>query len=455
GAVTIATNMAGRGTDIVLGGSFEVEFATVIQELGEEAGEATRERVKAEWQARHEKVLAAGGLHIIGTERHESRRIDNQLRGRSGRQGDPGSSRFYLSMEDNLMRIFGDPVRTQRLLKMAGMKEGEVIESGMLSRQIEKAQRKVEAHNFDIRKQLLLFDDVANDQRKVIYQQRTEIMATADVSAAILGILEEAIGALVDQYLPKHAMPSDWDLEGMSKALDSDFNVRVDVKSWLEQEPELEEPALRARLARDVQQAYGAKVSRIDAVLMRHIEKDVMLRTLDAHWRDHLAAMDYLRQGIHLRGYAQQDYRTEYKREAFQMFTAMLDRVKFETVTRLMQIEVRTQEEIDREEEERRRRLMQALHAQHPEMLSALAGGGEMLPDGPASATIPSAARAAMMRGGSRGRGEGEPPPGPPPPIESQGTFVRGERKIGRNEPCPCGSGKKYKHCHGALSSVG
>ncbi len=455
GAVTIATNMAGRGTDIVLGGSFEVEFATVIQELGEEAGEATRERVKAEWQARHEKVLAAGGLHIIGTERHESRRIDNQLRGRSGRQGDPGSSRFYLSMEDNLMRIFGDPVRTQRLLKMAGMKEGEVIESGMLSRQIEKAQRKVEAHNFDIRKQLLLFDDVANDQRKVIYQQRTEIMATADVSAAILGILEEAIGALVDQYLPKHAMPSDWDLEGMSKALDSDFNVRVDVKRWLEQEPELEEPALRARLARDVQQAYGAKVSRIDAVLMRHIEKDVMLRTLDAHWRDHLAAMDYLRQGIHLRGYAQQDYRTEYKREAFQMFTAMLDRVKFETVTRLMQIEVRTQEEIDREEEERRRRLMQALHAQHPEMLSALAGGGEMLPDGPASATIPSAARAAMMRGGSRGRGEGEPPPGPPPPIESQGTFVRGERKIGRNEPCPCGSGKKYKHCHGALSSVG
>jgi preprotein translocase subunit SecA len=452
GAVTIATNMAGRGTDIVLGGSIEPELAA----LGEAADEAERERVRAEWQARHEKVVAAGGLHIIGTERHESRRIDNQLRGRSGRQGDPGSSRFYLSMEDNLMRIFGDPVRTQRLLKMAGMKEGEVIESGMLSRQIEKAQRKVEAHNFDIRKQLLLFDDVANDQRKVVYQQRTEIMGAAEVSAAIRGILEEAIGALVDQYLPKHAMPSDWDLDGLGRALESDFNVRVNVKSWLEQEPELEEPALRERLSREAQQAYEAKVSRIDAVLMRHIEKDVMLRTLDAHWRDHLAAMDYLRQGIHLRGYAQQDYRFEYKREAFQMFTAMLDRVKFETVSRLMQIEVRTQEEVDREEEERRRRLMRALQAQHPEMLSALAGGGEIPADAPAPAAVPAAAHAAMMRGGARPRGAAQAPAAMPPlpQMESQGTFVRGERKIGRNEPCPCGSGKKYKHCHGALSSV-
>ncbi len=447
GSVTIATNMAGRGTDIVLGGSLEAELSA----LGEDGDEAARERVRAEWQARHEKVVVAGGLHIIGTERHESRRIDNQLRGRSGRQGDPGSSRFYLSMEDNLMRIFGDPVRTQRLLKMAGMKEGEVIESGMLSRQIEKAQRKVEAHNFDIRKQLLLFDDVANDQRKVIYQQRTEIMGTADVSAPIRGILEESIGALVDQYLPKHAMPGDWDLAGLGKALEGDFNVRVDVKGWLDQEPELEEPALRERLAREVRQAYDAKVSRIDPDLMRHIEKDVMLRTLDAHWRDHLAAMDYLRQGIHLRGYAQQDYRTEYKREAFQMFTTMLDRVKFETVTRLMQIEVRTQEEVDREEEERRRRLMQALHAQHPEMLSALAGGGEMPADAAAAAGVPAAARAAMMRGGPHALGEAEMPAAP---LESQGTFVRGERKIGRNEPCPCGSGKKYKHCHGALSSV-
>jgi preprotein translocase subunit SecA len=451
GGVTIATNMAGRGTDIVLGGSLEAELAA----LAAETDEGTRESVRTEWQARHEKVVAAGGLHIIGTERHESRRIDNQLRGRSGRQGDPGSSRFYLSMEDNLMRIFGDPVRTQRLLKMAGMKEGEVIESGMLSRQIEKAQRKVEAHNFDIRKQLLLFDDVANDQRKVVYQQRTEIMGTADVSAAIRGILEEAIGALVDQYLPKHAMPSDWDLDGLDKALESDFNTRVNVKSWLEQEPELEEPALRARLAGEVQQAYEAKVSRIDPALMRHIEKDVMLRTLDSHWRDHLGAMDYLRQGIHLRGYAQQDYRFAYKREAFQMFTAMLDRVKFETVSRLMQIEVRTQEEVDREEEERRRRLMRALQAQHAEAMSALAGAEMPEEDGAAAGggAIPAAARAAMMGGGSRQRG-GAQAPMPQPQMEAQGTFVRGERKIGRNEPCPCGSGKKYKHCHGALSSV-
>jgi preprotein translocase subunit SecA len=449
GAVTIATNMAGRGTDIVLGGSLEAELAALEKEVSADGQQAGQEDTRREWRERHEKVLASGGLHIIGTERHESRRIDNQLRGRSGRQGDPGSSRFYLSMEDNLMRIFGDPVRTQRLLKMAGMKEGEVIESGMLSRQIEKAQRKVEAHNFDIRKQLLLFDDVANDQRKVIYQQRTEIMGTADVSAAIRGILEEAIGTLVDQYLPKHAMPADWDLEGLDKALETDFNVRVDVKGWLAQEPELEEPALRARLAGNVQQAYEAKVSRIDQTLMRHIEKDVMLRTLDAHWRDHLGAMDYLRQGIHLRGYAQQDYRTEYKREAFQMFTIMLDRVKFETVTRLMQIEVRTQEEVEREEEERRRQLMRALNPQHAEALSALAGGGEIPPD----AAVPAGAQAAMMRGGAMGRG-GSDAPVSLPPADLQGTFVRGERKIGRNEPCPCGSGKKYKHCHGALSSV-
>jgi preprotein translocase subunit SecA len=450
GAVTIATNMAGRGTDIVLGGSLDAELAA----LAAEADEAMRESVKTEWQARHERVVTAGGLHIIGTERHESRRIDNQLRGRSGRQGDPGSSRFYLSMEDNLMRIFGDPVRTQRLLKMAGMKEGEVIESGMLSRQIEKAQRKVEAHNFDIRKQLLLFDDVANDQRKVVYQQRTEIMGTAEVSAAIRGILAEAIGALVDQYLPKHAMPSDWDLDGLTKALETDFNVRVNVKGWLEQEPELEEPALRERLSREAEQAYDAKVSRIDPALMRHIEKDVMLRTLDSHWRDHLGAMDYLRQGIHLRGYAQQDYRFAYKREAFQMFTAMLDRVKFETVSRLMQIEVRTQEEVDREEEERRRRLMRALQAQHAEAMSALAGAGEMPAEAAAGGgAIPAAARAALMGGGPRQRG-GAQSLDMPPQVEAQGTFVRGERKIGRNEPCPCGSGKKYKHCHGALSSV-
>ncbi len=425
GGVTIATNMAGRGTDIVLGGNLEAELTTL-----DPHDQAGREAVRAEWQTRHDQTLAAGGLHIIGTERHESRRIDNQLRGRSGRQGDPGSSRFYLSMEDNLMRIFGDPTRTQRLLKMAGMREGEVIESGMLSKQIEKAQRKVEAHNFDIRKQLLLFDDVANDQRKVVYQQRTEIMATEDVSAAIRGILAEAIGTLIDQFLPHHAMSSDWDLEGLAQAIQRDFGVVVDPKAWLAAEPELEEAGLRERLARTVDDAYNAKAERLDVELMRHIEKDVMLRTLDMHWRDHLAAMDYLRQGIHLRGYAQQDYRTEYKREAFGMFSAMLDQVKFETVSTLMKIEVRTQEEVDREEEERRARLMRALQAQHAEA-SVFAGGEE----------VAAGQLGAMSEGGL--------------PLESHTPFVRAERKVGRNEPCPCGSGKKYKHCHGTLSDLG
>jgi preprotein translocase subunit SecA len=427
GAVTIATNMAGRGTDIVLGGNLEAELAAL-----DPKDQAGREAMRAEWQTRHDQVLAAGGLHIIGTERHESRRIDNQLRGRSGRQGDPGSSRFYLSMEDNLMRIFGDPTRTQRLLKMAGMREGEVIESGMLSKQIEKAQRKVEAHNFDIRKQLLLFDDVANDQRKVVYQQRTEIMATEDVSAAIHGILAEAVGILIDQFLPQHALASDWDLDGLTQALQRDFSVLVDPKAWLAAEPELEEAALRERLVRTVDDAYNAKAERLDAGLMRHLEKDVMLRTLDMHWRDHLAAMDYLRQGIHLRGYAQQDYRTEYKREAFAMFGAMLDQVKFETVSSLMKIEVRTQEEVDREEEERRARLMRALQAQHAEA-SVFAGGDEV-------------AAAQMMGAGLSADALA---------LESHTPFVRAERKVGRNEPCPCGSGKKYKHCHGTLSSVG
>src|SRR5579862_4024459 len=257
GAVTIATNMAGRGTDIVLGGKLDYEASE-----GGELDEATREAMRAQWQERHDKVLAAGGLHIVGTERHESRRIDNQLRGRSGRQGDPGSSRFYLSMEDNLMRIFGDPLRTQRLLKMAGMKEGEVIESGMLTRQIEKAQRKVESHNFDIRKNLLLYDDVANDQRKVVYSQRTEIMGTEDLSRAIHGLLEDSVGTLMDQYMPKQALPADWDMAALSEALAKDFATRVDPKAWLDAEPELEEQALRERITRAVTDAYEAKVAR-------------------------------------------------------------------------------------------------------------------------------------------------------------------------------------------------
>ena len=446
GAVTIATNMAGRGTDIVLGGKFDAEFS----EAGE-VDEATRESLRAQWQERHDKVLAAGGLHIVGTERHESRRIDNQLRGRSGRQGDPGSSRFYLSMEDNLMRIFGDPNRTKRLLQMAGMKEGEVIESGMLTRQIEKAQRKVESHNFDIRKQLLLFDDVANDQRKVVYQQRTEIMGTEDLSAAVLGIMEEAVGGLIDQHMSKQGGAQDWDLQGLQEVMLRDFNVSVDPKAWLAQEPELEETALRQRIAKAAHDAYQSRATRYGTEIMRHIEKEVMLKMLDQHWREHLAAMDYLRQGIHLRGYAQKDYRFEYKREAFELFAAMLDRVKFETVSFLSKIEIRTAEEIEREEEERRQRLMRALQAQHAEAQSLLSA------DSGSAGAEPQQAPMAVGGGGfpqMPGGVGGVARPLPPPATDPQGTFVRSERKVGRNELCPCGSGKKFKHCHGTLSSV-
>ena len=449
GGITIATNMAGRGTDIVLGGKWDAE----LSDAGE-IDDATRESMRAEWQARHDKVLAAGGLHIIGTERHESRRIDNQLRGRSGRQGDPGSSRFYLSMEDNLMRIFGDPTRTKRLLQMAGMKEGEVIESGMLTRQIEKAQRKVESHNFDIRKQLLLFDDVANDQRKVVYQQRTEIMGTEDLSAAIRGIMEESVGTVIDQHIPKTGGSGDWDLQALSETLQRDFNVSVDPKTWLAQEPDLEEQALRERIIKAVNDGYQARIARSGPEIMRHIEKEVMLKMLDQHWREHLAAMDYLRQGIHLRGYAQKDYRFEYKREAFELFAAMLDRVKFEVVSFLAKIEIRTAEEVEREEEERRQRLMRALQAQHAEAQSALNAEAAAQPQAAENpfAQLPGAAVAGVPGGmASAGAGGQQPLPQGAP---ADGTFVRGERKVGRNELCPCGSGKKFKHCHGTLTSV-
>jgi preprotein translocase subunit SecA len=442
--VTIATNMAGRGTDIVLGGKWDAE----LTDAGE-IDDATREAMRAEWQARHDKVLAAGGLHIIGTERHESRRIDNQLRGRSGRQGDPGSSRFYLSMEDNLMRIFGDPNRTKRLLQMAGMKEGEVIESGMLTRQIEKAQRKVESHNFDIRKQLLLFDDVANDQRKVVYQQRTEIMGTEDLSGAIRGIMEESVATLIDQHIPKTGGSGDWELEALSETLQRDFNVSVDPKSWLAQEPELEEQALRARIIKAVNEGYEARIARSGPEIMRHIEKEVMLKMLDQHWREHLAAMDYLRQGIHLRGYAQKDYRFEYKREAFELFAAMLDRVKFEVVSFLSKIEIRTAEEVERDEEGRRQRLMRALQPQHPEAQSVLnADTSAAAPPGPGPNPFAQGAIVAGIPGALPQAAGG---PQFAPPVGADGTFVRGDRKVGRNELCPCGSGKKFKHCHGTL----
>jgi preprotein translocase subunit SecA len=319
------------------------------------------------------------------------------------------------------------------------MKEGEVIESGMLTRQIEKAQRKVESHNFDIRKNLLLFDDVANDQRKVVYSQRTEMMGREDLSGAIRGLMEDSVGTLLDQHMPKQAVASDWDLAGLADALTRDFAVHVDPKAWLEAEPELEEQALRERIVKAVNDAYDAKVARTGADIMRGVEKQVMLQRLDQHWREHLAAMDYLRQGIHLRGYAQKDYRFEFKREAFELFAAMLERIKYETASLMATVEVRTQQDLEREEEERRQRLMRALQAQHAEAASLLQAGEEAV-------GAPAARGAPGQRPGASA---------PPPPLpETAGTFVRNERKVGRNEPCPCGSGKKYKHCHGVLSSV-
>ena len=432
GTVTIATNMAGRGTDIVLGGNLESEFQTLTSSGHTATDESARDAVRSAWQARHDAVIAAGGLHIIGTERHESRRIDNQLRGRSGRQGDPGSSRFYLSMEDNLMRIFGDPARTKRWLQMAGMKAGEVIESGMLTRQIEKAQRKVEAHNFDIRKQLLLFDDVANDQRKVVYQQRTEILGTEDLSDAVLGMYEDSVRGLLDAHLPVGSAQHAWDLTSLNEALQRDFGASVEVAAWLAADPQMEDSVLRTRVVDAVLEGYRQKVARIGAPIMRHVERDVVLRQLDQHWRDHLGAMDYLRQGIHLRGYAQKDYRYEYKREAFELFTAMLGRVKYDAAAMLARVEIRTQDQIDREEAERRERLMRALQAQHAEMPTALMPG-----------TVPEPGTAGSAAGGAGAAGGFEP----------TSPFVRGDRKVGRNEPCPCGSGRKYKQCHGALES--
>ncbi|HEY4369686.1 MAG TPA: preprotein translocase subunit SecA [Steroidobacteraceae bacterium] len=419
GAVTIATNMAGRGTDIVLGGNLEAEIHAVDQ-----SDAAAVQRVREEWQRRHDEVLASGGLHIVGTERHESRRIDNQLRGRSGRQGDAGSSRFYLSLEDNLMRIFGDPLRTKRWLQTAGMKEGEVIESRMLSKQIERAQRKVEAHNFDARKNLLEYDDVANDQRKVIYQQRTEVMGAEDIADAVAGIRHEVVNAIIDRYVPPKSVEDMWDLEGLSQSLQRDFAASMDLKSWVEADKNLTEDGLRGRILKELSQAYEAKVETYGAPVVRHLEKAIMLQQLDSHWREHLAAMDYLRQGIHLRSYAQKNPKQEYKREAFELFTNMLDRIKQDTVSLLSRMQLRTQEEIDAEEAERQKRLERAMKFQHaaPEQITA----PQPLED--------------------------LPPPEQAAPVAQ---FVRETKKVGRNEVCPCGSGKKYKHCHGALVNEG
>jgi preprotein translocase subunit SecA len=334
-------------------------------------------------------------------------------------------------MEDNLMRIFGDPNFTKRLLSAAGMREGEVIESRMLSRRIETAQRKVEAHNFDIRKQLLLFDDVANDQRKVIYQQRTEIMGATDLGTAVRGIQADVVGRMLDEALPRNVPREDWDLDGLRDGLRKDFLMDIDPPAWIAAEPELDEQTLRTRVLDAVSAAYDTKTQRFGPELAQHLEKDVMLRTLDQHWREHLAGMDYLRQGIHLRSYAQKDYRYEYKREAYELFSAMLDRVKFDTASVLARIDVRSEADLQREEEERQQRLLAALQAQHAEAQSPLTA----------------AAAAAAAAGAAAAGAADELPAG----ASSDAPVVRGERKVGRNEPCPCGSGKKYKQCHGQL----
>ncbi|HEY0722338.1 MAG TPA: preprotein translocase subunit SecA [Gammaproteobacteria bacterium] len=406
-AVTIATNMAGRGTDIVLGGSLEAELAA----LGEADDEAKR-KVREAWQQCHDAVLASGGLHIIGTERHESRRIDNQLRGRSGRQGDAGSSRFYLSLQDNLMRIFASE-RMASLMQKLGMQKGEAIEHPWVSRAIENAQRKVEGHNFDIRKQLLEYDDVANDQRKVIYEQRNEVMAQSDISEIIRAIRADVINAVIDAYIPSGSVEEQWDIAGLTEAMGREFNLELPIQHWLDSDSSLHEERLRERLRAEVVKSYEAKEAQAGSSVMRHFEKAVMLQVLDSLWKEHLAAMDYLRQGIHLRGYAQKNPKQEYKREAFLLFSQMLDRIKHEVITILAKVQVRAEADVEAVEEQRRSQVPVEYH--HDEV-SALASE--------------------------------EPETQAPLPE----TFVREGRKVGRNEPCPCGSGKKYKQCHGRLS---
>ena len=426
GAVTIATNMAGRGTDIVLGGNLEAEKVAK-----EDLDKAALAALEEDWRERHAKVIEAGGLHIVGTERHESRRIDNQLRGRSGRQGDPGSSRFYLSMEDNLMRIFGDPERTKRLLSRAGMKSGEAIESRLLSRQIERAQRKVEAHNFDIRKQLLEYDDVANDQRKVVYQQRSELMEADDISDAIIGIRAEVVDMVIDEHVPRDSVEDLWDKDGLTKALEHAFGVHLDIRKLLEEDDSINERALREHVLEAVEQNYQAKVESIGPQIMRELERGIMLRQLDSHWKEHIGALDYLRQGIHLRGYAQRNPKQEYKREAYQMFSDLLDRVNHDTISILSKVQIRRPEDVSAVEAPRSDpSSLRYQHAEAPSLVQAP-------PPLPAAPGMP-------PRGGAL--------PTPPRPVaEEVAPYVREQPKVGRNQPCPCGSGKKFKHCHGRL----
>jgi preprotein translocase subunit SecA len=422
GAVTIATNMAGRGTDIVLGGNLEAELANV-----DEADTAKVEKIKQEWQKRHEQVVAAGGLHVIGTERHESRRIDNQLRGRSGRQGDPGSSRFYLSLQDNLMRIFASG-RVAALMQKLGMEKGEAIEHPWVTKAIENAQRKVEGHNFDIRKQLLEYDDVANDQRKVVYQQRSELMETDDVSETIKAIRHDVVNGIIDAFIPPQSMDEQWDIPGLEKTLEAEFGLKMPIAKWLEEDHTLHEETLRAKIEDSMIENYEEKEKQAGPEVIRHFEKAVMLKVLDDQWKDHLSSMDHLRQGIHLRGYAQKNPKQEYKREAFELFTQMLDGIKTEVITVVSRVQVRAEEDVEAVEQQRRRQA--PMNFQHDEVETAIAAGG--------GASGPVAGGPGSQQGQMTNADERKP-------------FMRDGRKVGRNEPCPCGSGKKYKQCHGKI----
>jgi len=412
GVVTIATNMAGRGTDIVLGGNLEAELAA----HGESLDGAAREQLTSEWQQRHDAVIEAGGLHILGTERHESRRIDNQLRGRSGRQGDPGVSRFYLSLEDSLMRIFASE-RVKSFMQAMGMERGEAIEHRMVSNAIEKAQRKVEGRNFDIRKQLLEYDDVANDQRQIIYRQRDELLSDDDIAETITAIRQDVVNDAIDGFIPPMSVEEQWDVPGLETQLEAEFGLTLPVAQWLDEDNSLHEETLRDRIVASVQSAYDEKAASIGAG-MRQLEKQIMLQVLDTLWKEHLQVMDQLRQGIHLRAYANKNPKQEYKRESFALFESLLQRLKYEVVRFLSNVQVQRSDEAAAMEQQRREAAAkQKMAFEHAEAGSA----------------VPESADTAE-------------PPAPPQPV------TRAQPKVGRNDPCPCGSGKKYKQCHGALS---
>ena len=414
GSITIATNMAGRGTDIVLGGSLEAELSKL-----ENPGEEEKNQVQAAWQVRHDSVLESGGLHIIGTERHESRRIDNQLRGRSGRQGDPGSTRFYLSLDDNLMRIFVTEGVRNMMLRL-GSGEGEAIEAKMINRSIENAQRKVEGHNFDSRKNLLEYDDVSNDQRQVIYQQRRELMEAQDISATIEGLREEVIFDFIGQYIPPESLVEQWDVSGLEAALAAEFNSTQPIARWLNQDDALDEEKLCERILSQLETEYVQKEGEWSAadINMRLVEKQVMLQILDQKWKEHLASMDHLRQGIHLRAYAQKQPKQEFKRESFELFQNLLFDIKFELIRMLSRMQIESPKEVEAQERQRRAEAAKRMNFEHSKAQDM---GAENMP-----------ARSADPKGE---------------------TFVRNQPKVGRNEPCPCGSGRKFKQCHGTVQN--